>query len=446
MAEQVTRKVIPYVARPWFRSYHERTQDKAVLVVTRRGGKTYATIKDQEKDIMLEQLPGPKGAYVAPLLQQAKKITWTYYMETIRELASMGARALESDHTLIYPNGGTIELFGADRAAGEKMRGQYFDNIIIDEPEDIANFDEFLKAVVIPCLSDRRGKLTVIGTVKASGVLHSLVTRALKDTDWFCQIIPASKTRAFTKEELAEFRAQMGDAYYEREYECSFDVEGDKQFISRRDVLTAAGRTPVAGDDIVIACDPARYGGDRTAIVVRDTRCIHAIVVRQGIDLMATADLIAHTARRFPPMAISIDATGIGSGIVDYLRRAHYKVNEVHGSERASDDLAYFNRRCEMWARMREWIRHPDTSLQVPAYADELLLDLTGLEYVYDIKNRLRLESKDELKKRGLPSPDLADALALTFAVELAPKMVREQQSQLQIAWASEEYSPFSDI
>jgi hypothetical protein len=438
MAEAVTKKILPYVPRPWFRAFHERQQDKAVLVVTRRGGKTYACIKDQEKNILLETLPNPKGAYVAPLLSQASDITWDYYMETVRELAPLGAKARESDHTLYYPNGGTIQLFGADRNAGEKMRGQYFDYVVIDEPEDIAGFDEFLRAVVIPCLSDRRGILVIIGTVKASGVLHAVVTRALKDADWFVQIIPASKTKAFTKAELEGFRAQMGDSYYEREYECSFDVEGDRQFISRRDVLSAAERTPIAGEDIVIACDPARYGGDRTAI--------HAIVVRQGIDLMATADLIAQTARRFPPMAISIDATGIGSGIVDYLRRNHYRVNEVHGSEKAADDLSYFNRRCEMWARMRDWIKHPDTSLQVRAYADELLLDLTGLEYVYDIKNRLKLESKDELKKRGLPSPDLADALALTFAVELAPKMVRQAQSSLQIAWASEEYSPFEEI
>lgn len=445
MPEPITKKVIPYVPRPWFRAYHERTQDKAVLVVTRRGGKTYACIKDQEKDILLETLPGPKGAYVAPLLGQAKDITWDYYLETIRELAHLGAKARESDHTLYYPNGGTIQLFGADRQAGEKMRGQFFDNIVIDEPEDINGFDEFLKAVVIPCLSDRRGKLTIIGTVKASGVLHSLVTRALKDSGWFVQIIPASKTRAFTTAELQGFREQMGDAYYEREYECSFDVEGDRQFISRRDVLAAAERTPIAGEDIVIACDVARQGGDRSAIVVRDTRCIHTIIIRQGLDLIQLAELVAHTAQRFRPINIYIDATGMGSGVVDYLRHNHYNVIEVHGAEKAADDLAYFNRRCEMWARMKEWIRHPDTSLKVDAFADELMLDLTGLEYAYDIKNRLKLESKDELRKRGLPSPDIADALSLTFATTIAPRVVREAQ-RLNIQWSTDDYSPFSDV
>ena len=89
------------------------------------------------------------------------------------------------------------------------------------------------------------------------------------------------------------------------------------------------------------------------------------------------------------------------------------KVTAVNFASRAFNDEAYKNRRAEMWAGIAEWL---DEGAQMPD-KDEIQLDLCAVTYKHDSTgDRLQLESKAEMKKRGIKSPDIGDALALTFA------------------------------
>ncbi len=110
-----------------------------------------------------------------------------------------------------------------------------------------------------------------------------------------------------------------------------------------------------------------------------------------------------------------VDGVGVGAGVVDRLQMLGYPVIEVNGGETAFDDVLHYNKTSEMWYRMRDWIRGAD----LPAKDSELRLALIGREYFFDDKERIRLERKKDMKKRGLASPDEADALAHTFAEEL---------------------------
>jgi hypothetical protein len=78
----------------------------------------------------------------------------------------------------------------------------------------------------------------------------------------------------------------------------------------------------------------------------------------------------------------------------------------------------YFNKRAEVWGSMRDWI-HAGAELPDDP---ELETDLTGPEYYFSNKNQIQLEKKDDMKSRGLSSPDCGDCLAMTFAVKVAPK------------------------
>jgi hypothetical protein len=136
----------------------------------------------------------------------------------------------------------------------------------------------------------------------------------------------------------------------------------------------------------------------------------------KGADNMEVANLAAHWIDKTDPDAVCIDA-GNGTGVIDRLREMGYKVHEVwFGS--SPTDPEWGNKRTEMWAKMREWLNgscidnHPD-----------LIDDLSGPQYGFSGKSdKIMLEQKESMKKRGLASPDHGDALCVTFAVKVARK------------------------
>ena len=204
------------------------------------------------------------------------------------------------------------------------------------------------------------------------------------------------------------------------EVKGQFPRQGDRQFISRAIVEMAQDRDDINDDfaPIIMGVDPARYGDDETCIRFRqgrNGRIIPAVKLK-GKDNMEVANECAHLITRYNPDAVCIDA-GNGTGIIDRLREMGYKVYEVwFGGKPDSPEWA--NKRTEMWARMRDWLNGACIDLD-----DDLADDLVGPEYKYrGDSDKIILEPKEEMKKRGLASPDDADALACTFFVKVARK------------------------
>lgn len=202
------------------------------------------------------------------------------------------------------------------------------------------------------------------------------------------------------------------------EVKGEFPRQGDKQFISREVIQNAAERE-VANDPgapLVLGVDVARYGDDSSVLRFRrgrDARSIKPLIFK-NIDNMQLAYQVADAIGKFKPDAVCIDA-GNGTGVIDRLKELGYKIHEVwFGSK--SDEPEYANKRTMMWARMRDWLGGgciDDFS--------ELKDDLAGPEYKFARSgDAIILESKEEMKARGLHSPDHGDALALTFAVHVA--------------------------
>lgn len=199
-----------------------------------------------------------------------------------------------------------------------------------------------------------------------------------------------------------------------------FPNAGQRQFIPMDIINNAVARDVYidVGAPLVMGVDVARFGEDRSVIAFRkgrDARSIPWLTFRK-MDTAHLSAQIAHYAEKYRVDAIFIDGGGVGGGVVDQLKAMKYRVIEVQAGESAENKDKYLNKRAEMWDRLSEWL--------VTGSIDkdkDLENDLKGPEYDYHpTTGQLRIERKDEMKKRGLASPDMAEALMQTFSRPVA--------------------------
>jgi len=202
-----------------------------------------------------------------------------------------------------------------------------------------------------------------------------------------------------------------------------FPAQGQKQFISR-EIVDGARERDLATDEhasLIMGVDPARFGDDKSVIRFRQGRNARLIppFKFKGLDNMELANQCASLILKFNPDAICVDA-GNGTGVIDRLREMGYKVHEVWFGSKSSQP-EYANKRTELWADMREWLKGGCIDKD-----DDLKDDLVGPDYGFmGRSDQIMLESKEKMKSRGLHSPDDGDALACTFAVKVARRDLR---------------------
>jgi hypothetical protein len=202
-----------------------------------------------------------------------------------------------------------------------------------------------------------------------------------------------------------------------------FPSAGDDQFIGADIVDDAMARPKYkdASAPIVIGVDPARFGADATVIAVRQGRDIVKIMRHRGDDTMTVVGYVIEAIEEFKPALVVIDEGGLGAGIVDRLKEQRYKVKGINFGNKAKNPIMYGNMRAQMWGDMREWLK----SASIPS--DRFLkTDLISPMMKPDSRGTIFLESKKEMKARGLASPDAADAICVTFAFPVAHREYAE--------------------
>ena len=168
-------------------------------------------------------------------------------------------------------------------------------------------------------------------------------------------------------------------------------------------------------DEVILAVDVARFGDDRSVILRRRGDCVEDIRVLRQMDTMQLAGWVAAAIRECNPAQVYVDEIGVGAGVVDRLRELGHPVRGVNVAHKARQDGLFLNLRAEGYWTLRQ--RFMSGSIRIPA-DNQLVGELAALRYGYDSQGRIKMESKDDIRKRGLPSPDKADALMLAF---LAP-------------------------
>jgi hypothetical protein len=181
---------------------------------------------------------------------------------------------------------------------------------------------------------------------------------------------------------------------------------------------------PIASAPVIWGLDVARFGDDSTALAKRKGN-VQLEPTREwyGLDTMQVAGMIAAEYRdaREKPWCINVDVIGIGAGVVDRLEELGLPVRGINVAESASASIKYMRLRDELWFLGREWLEARDCRL---AEDDELVGELVTAKYKIESSGKIKVESKDDMKKRGVASPNRADAWLLTFAGE--PVAIRD--------------------
>ena len=220
--------VIPYRPRRHFLRLHASEKRWIFTCAHRRAGKTVALANHLVRAAYLNgrQWPPPRYGYVGPSFEQAKDLVWSYLKQYTAPID--GVRFLEGELAIVLPhNGAIIKLYGG-MSAYERMRGMYFDGIVLDEYPLLQK--TVFSTVVRPCLADYRGFAIVSGTSNGDDHFNALRLRAMDDERWDVFLIPLSETgeEALSHAEAKELSQDMSADEYAREMECSFDapVEG----------------------------------------------------------------------------------------------------------------------------------------------------------------------------------------------------------------------------
>jgi hypothetical protein len=211
-----------------------------------------------------------------------------------------------------------------------------------------------------------------------------------------------------------------------------FPNASDDQFIGNALVDEAMERPAISDQSapIVVGVDPARFGADATVIAIRQGRDIIGIKRYRGDDTMEVVGRVIDVIEEYKPALVVIDEGGLGAGVVDRLKEQRYKVRGVNFGNKSTKPMMYGNKRAEMWGAMKDWLK--DASIPKDRY---LKSDLIGPMMKPDSKGTIFLESKKDMKSRGLASPDAADAIAVTFAFPVARREQRVDNTR-RVAYA----------
>lgn len=238
---------------------------------------------------------------------------------------------------------------------------------------------------------------------------------------WVTKNIDARMVEGTDKAIYTQIEAEYGPDSPEFciEVKGDFSVDDADQFISPAMVDAAVKREKEvdASAPVILGVDPARFGTDSTVMVVRQGRTVLEIIRNHGDDTMASVGRIIEAIDLYKPDMICIDEGGLGAGIVDRLKEQRYKVRGVNFGNAARNGRSWGNKRAEMWGDMRDWLK----TGTIPEDR-RLKQDLTGPTKKPNSSGVIFLEAKKDMKARGLPSPDTADALALTFAHPFASR------------------------
>jgi len=233
-----------------------------------------------------------------------------------------------------------------------------------------------------------------------------------------------------------------------------FPRQDSVSFISYEAAIAAVSRTVPENsvEPIVIGVDVGRFGTDPTVILARQGRNARTfpMEVLHGVDLMTQAAKISAYFLRYHASCVMVDAGGVGGGVVDRLRQLQIPTWEVDfgskpdGTNPEDYGTKYYNKRAEIWGAMRTWLETGCIPETIPGQELTSVDELTGPTYSLSDREEIQLERKKDMLRRGVPSPNWADALACTFAYPVyVPPMAAFGIESKPKPVVADDYDPF---
>ena len=311
--------------------------------------------------------------------------------------------------------------------AGEALAGVHSDNVllVIDEASGVP--EVVFEASAGSLSSANATVLMLSNPTRSSGTFfesHNRMRKSWWTRRWSCQDSPLV---------APEFIDEMRERYGENSSAFMVRVMGefplaDDDTIIPFHLVEAAQHRDIEESPETSMCwglDIARMGSDQTALCKRRGSVVSEIVGWRGLDLMQTvgrvkAEFDALDQFEQDNLQIMVDSIGQGAGVFDRLSELGLPVRAINVSESPSMKETYLNLRAELWFKTKAWLEN--RSCKLPKN-DQLLSELTSIRYSFTSSGKMKAESKDEMRKRGLGSPDLADALCLTMSSDAATAM-----------------------
>lgn len=434
--------------RPFYNDFgFGKVHTRASLIWHRRAGKDSTMLNLTARE-MFKRV----GVYwhLFPEQAQARKAVWNGIDAEGRriidqflppEARDVAQPKSEQEMLMRSINGSTWQMAGSDNynsLVGSNPVGVVFSEWALANP---AAWD-----YIRPMLLENGGWAAFITTPRGRNHAYETHMMALERDDWFAQTLTVDDTNRITPEQIEQERGEgMSEAKIQQEYYCSFEADSESQFIPSNVVMMCRKleHPVVAPDDpIILGVDVARFGDDKSVIYPRRGRDARTIPFErfEGLDTMQVAARVAERITTIDAAMTFVDEGGVGGGVVDRLHQLGFQqkvmgVNFGWTSDRRVDGSpACRNKRTEMWATMRQ---HLAEGCALPN-DDQLAFELLAPSYTYDPNNAILLEKKDDMKKRGVRSPDIADALALTYAYPVVGQSVAHILEQRSV----QEYDP----
>ncbi len=384
--------------------------------------------------------PFPRIVATAPTKQQLHDVLWSEVSKWMSK-SPLLSKILKWTKTYIYMIGYEKRWFAVARTATkpENMQGFHEDNMlfIVDEASGVA--DPIMEAI-LGTLSGENNKLLMCGNpTKTSGTFFDAfnVDRAI----YKCHTVSSADSPRTNKENIKSLIRKYGeDSNVVRvRVKGEFPKQEDDVFIMLSIIEQCGSKVYELSEDkgmpyIMFGVDVARFGDDETVIYRNAKGKLKLVVKRRGQDLMATVgDVVSQykkAIKEFPEyngrIYVNIDDTGLGGGVTDRLKEVKREQNlhrlfviPINAAERIDTDTKegkeaaeyYNNLTTHMWAVLRELLE--DKQIEIEDEADTFA-QLSIRKYFMASNGKLELESKKEMKKRGVSSPDRADAVALS--------------------------------
>lgn len=305
----------------------------------------------------------------------------------------------------------------------EALQGVHSDNVML-VADEASGVPEAVFEAAAGSMSGHNALTILLGNpVRSSGFFFDTHNR-LKD-EWWTKRVSCIDSARVSKEYVDDMKSRYGEESnaYRIRVLGEFPKSDDDTIIPMDLLESAKHRDTRAYEDapIIWGLDVARFGSDSSVLCKRQSNVVHTLERWRNLDLMQlTGAVVAQYEacdHKNRPAEILVDSIGLGAGVVDRLRELKLPARGINVSESPAMGGTYLNLRAELWHKAKAWLEKRDC--KIPNNED-LIGELATVRYTFTSNGKIKIESKDDIRRRGLKSPDMADAFVLTFAADAA--------------------------
>lgn len=413
-----------FVLEKWQKELLEAIQDGQRRISVRAGhgvGKT-ATLALAAICFMFLRFP-QKTVLTAPTAGQLFDALFAEITRWVNALPPLLRDAVEIFSDRIVLKSAPKESFMSARTSSsekpEALAGVHSENVLLicDEASAIP---EAVYEAAVGSMSGYNATTVLLGNPTRNTGLFFKTHHQLRDS-WKTMHVSCLGSKLVSPDFVQQIRETYGEesnAYRVRVL-GDFSLREDDVLIAAELVTAAMGRDIALDPREVIhyGLDVARFGDDRTVLLKRQGSVVIEIKKWHGSNLMETVGRVVHEASIDKPAEIMVDSIGLGSGVADRLREVGLNVRDVNVSESSALNPQAHRLRDELWITVKDWLTQRACRLPVD---EDLRQELCSPTYAFTSNGKIKVEAKADMKRRGMRSPDTADALCLTFAGQAA--------------------------